>query len=58
MCAILRAGELDHTIDARESSASTTISVWVELLLGEDVTTRLQVIEKLLDLTEEVIVWQ
>jgi len=42
MCAILNAGEVHHTIDAGESSTSTTASMLVELLLGQNVAARLE----------------
>jgi hypothetical protein len=33
---------MHHAIDTGKSGASTTISVWVELLLGQDITALLQ----------------
>lgn len=41
MRAIVSAVEVDHAINAGESSAAATISMWVEFLLGQDVTASL-----------------
>ena len=41
MRAIVSAVEVDHAINAGESSAAATISMWVEFLLGQNVTASL-----------------
>lgn len=45
MGSILEAGEVDHAINAGKGSASTTVSMRIEFLLGEDVATVLRMEE-------------
>lgn len=54
MCAVLCPWKIDHTVDTRESCAATTILVWIELLLGQDITTVLWILKQLLDLIERL----
>jgi hypothetical protein len=39
MRAVLRAGKVGHAVNTRESGAATTIPVWIEFLLRQDITT-------------------
>lgn len=41
MGTIFKTGEVDHAVNASESSSSAAVSVGVELLLGQDITTTL-----------------
>ena len=36
---------MDHTVDTREGTASTAISMWVEFLLGQNITAGLRIVE-------------
>lgn len=45
MGSILEAGEVDHAINAGKGSASTTVSMRIKFLLGEDVATVLRMEE-------------
>ena len=46
MRAIFSARKVDHTINAGKRRSATAISVRVELLLGQNVTTVLRIVQK------------
>lgn len=41
MSSVFGAGEMDHAIDASKGRSSTTVSVWIEFLLGQYIATAL-----------------
>lgn len=54
MRTIFGARKMDHAIDAGKSRASTTVSVWVELLFRQNITTLLRTKRIQLDNTERM----
>ncbi len=41
MSSVFGPGEMDHAIDASKGRSSTTVSVWIEFLLGQYIATAL-----------------
>lgn len=47
MSSVFGPGEMDHAIDASEGRSSTTVSVWVEFLLGQDIAAALRAVVRI-----------
>lgn len=39
--------EMDHAVDASKGRSSTTVSVWVEFLLGQDIAAALRTVVRI-----------